>query len=114
MPTHTSQGSIPLPNPISQPNAPPHPLSHQRNHPHTQAVQLGGLPAVYPALPQRPGSRQNFDSVSRPMSAVSYAGSLPPGQHAARPTSVLTPSELGDDPSQLLSAEMSRASLLVS
>eukprot|EP00198_Chlamydomonas_reinhardtii_P010138 XP_001699475.1 gamma tubulin interacting protein [Chlamydomonas reinhardtii] len=78
----------------------------------TKAVQLGGLPAVYPALPQRPGSRQNLDSVSRPMSAVSYAGSLPPGQHAARPTSVLTPSEQGEDPSQLLSAEMSRASLL--
>ncbi|KAG2446875.1 hypothetical protein HYH02_008031 [Chlamydomonas schloesseri] len=79
----------------------------------SKAVQLGGLPAVYPALPQsRPGSRQSLASTSRPMSAVSYAGSLQPGQHAVRPTSVLTPSELGEDPSQLLSAEMSRASLL--
>ncbi|GFR48690.1 hypothetical protein Agub_g10646, partial [Astrephomene gubernaculifera] len=88
----------------------------------TQSLQLGGLPSTYipgptPSLqqpqqhPQRPASggpqQHHQHPHARPISATSYSG---PVSGLIRPTSVVTPSEMGDDPA--LSAEFSRASLL--
>ncbi|GIL90210.1 hypothetical protein Vretimale_16375 [Volvox reticuliferus] len=85
----------------------------------SQAVLLGGLPATY-APPstllsfqqQQQGQQQqqqrNFPA--RPASVASYAGSMP-GTGLLRPTSVVTPSEMGDEPT-VLSTEGSRTSLM--
>ena len=71
---------------------------------------MGGLPLTYAPSGQQqqrgyphPGGAQQQQ---RAVSAAPYGG---PG--LVRPTSVVTPSEMGDDPQ--LSAELSRASLMV-
>ncbi|EFJ42109.1 gamma tubulin interacting protein [Volvox carteri f. nagariensis] len=88
----------------------------------TQAVQLGGLPPTFAPPPAPFGmqhqqqqaaqqQQQQRTGFQRPSSvASSYAGSAS-GAPVLRPTSVLTPSEMGDDP-MMLSVEGSRASLM--
>ncbi|GIL59524.1 hypothetical protein Vafri_14280 [Volvox africanus] len=85
----------------------------------SQAVLLGGLPATY-APPstflglqqQQQGQQQQLQRnyPARPASVASYAGSTS-GTGLLRPTSVVTPSEMGDEPT-MLSTEVSRTSLM--
>ncbi|GLC39058.1 hypothetical protein PLESTB_001288900 [Pleodorina starrii] len=94
----------------------------------TPAVSRGGLPATYvpaplglqqlqqlqqqqSALLQPQQSQRAAAYPPRPASVASYAGSAS-GAGVLRPTSVITPSEMGDDPALMLSTEASRTSLM--